>query len=112
MPKPTRQISQAEVQEVQSLEEYKVYDATRKDAVKSYKAAQVLYSEKLSLEAQNKVIDAEIRNVETDMESANDQAQKEELSNKMDELVASKEAKHEADESKRKSVPKEICRVY
>ncbi|MAZ37175.1 MAG: hypothetical protein CL842_06970 [Crocinitomicaceae bacterium] len=91
LPKPTRQISQAEVQEVQSLEEYKVYDATRKDAVKSYKAAQVLYSEKLSLEAQNKVIDAEIRNVETDMESANDQAQKEELSNKMDELVASKE---------------------
>ena len=90
LPKATRQISQAEVQEVQSSEEYQEYDGTRKEAVKTYKAAQVLYSEKMSLEAQNKVIEAEIQNVESDIESATDEAQKEELSDKMDELVASK----------------------
>lgn len=90
LPKPTRQISQAEVQEVQSSEEYKEYDATRKEALKTYKAAQVLYSEKMSLEAQNKVIDAEIQNVKTDIESATDGAQKEEFADKLDELVGSK----------------------
>jgi len=90
LPKPTRQISQAEVQEVQSSKDYQEYDASRKEAVKTYKAAQVLYSEKMSLEAQNKVIDAEIQNVESDIESATDEAQKEEFSDKMDELVTSK----------------------
>ncbi len=90
LPKPTRQISQAEVQEVQSSKDYQEYDASRKEAVKTYKAAQVLYSEKMSLEAQNKVIDAEIQNVESDIESATDEAQKEELSDKMGELVTSK----------------------
>ncbi len=90
LPKPIRQISQAEVQEVQSSEEYQEYDATRKEAVKTYRAAQVLYSEKMSLEAQNKVIDAEIQNVKTDIESATDSAQKEEFADKLDELVTSK----------------------
>ncbi len=90
LPKSNRTISQAEIQDISSSTEYADYDEQRKQAVKSYKEAQVLYQEKLSLEAQNTVIDAEIQNVTNDLASATDEAQKEELSNKLEELKTSK----------------------
>lgn len=90
LPKSSRTISQAEIQDISSSTEYADYDEQRKQAVQSYKEAQVLYQEKMSLEAQNKVIDAEIQNVTNDLASATDEVQKEELSDKLEELKTSK----------------------
>ncbi len=90
LPKAKHTIAQADVQDIAASPEYMDYDEQRKEAVKTYKEAQVLYQEELSLAAQNKVIDAEIQNVTNDMASASDAERKAELNNKLEDLKTSK----------------------